>query len=111
MVGTDGTVVGTECTKQSQTQTLVILESQGALAENSCRESRRPEKGCSVEEINLGARLRGRKATQLRRVLRRFWEGFWEGFWGRVLRRVLRRGPAMGFPVKRVLRRGFPEGA
>ena len=54
--------------------------------------------------LGLGARLRGCTATQrskkgsemvLGRVLGKG-----------VLRRVLRRGPAMGFAVKRVLRRG-----
>ena len=62
-----------------------------------------------TERDVLGARLRGRTATQSSkiRVLRRFWQGFW----GRVLRRVLRRGSAMGFTVlRRVLRRGSEKG-
>ena len=59
-------------------------------------------------DLNWGARLRGRTATQRsKKVLRRFWKGFR----GRVLRRVLRRGSAMGFTVKRVLRRVLRRGS
>ena len=57
----------------------------------------------------LGARLRGRTATQ------RFKKGSEKVLGtvlGRVLRRVLRRGPAMGFlrVLGRVLRRGSEKG-
>ena len=50
----------------------------------------------------LGARLRGRTATQRskkgsEKVLGK----------GRVLRRVLRRGPAVGFTVKKGSQKGF----
>ena len=51
--------------------------------------------------MNLGARLRGRTATQ------RSQKGSGEGFWGRVLR----RGPAMGCTVRRVLRRVLRGGS
>ena len=61
----------------------------------------------------MGARLRGRTATQRskkgsERVLGK---GSGEGFWGRVLRRVLKRGLAVGFAVKRVLRRVLRRGS
>ena len=48
----------------------------------------------SCGNLNLGARLRARTATQ------RSKKGS-EKVLGRVLRRVLRRGPAMGFIEKR----------
>ena len=49
----------------------------------------------------LGARLRGRTATQ------RSKKGSGEG----VLRRVLRRGPDVGFTLKKVLRRVLRRGS
>ena len=55
----------------------------------------------------MGARLRGRTATQ------RSKKGsgkFLERVLGRVLKRVLRRGPAVGFAVKKGSQKGFLEG-
>ena len=52
----------------------------------------------------LGARLRGRTATQ------RSEKGSGKGFGEGVLRRVLRRGPAMGFTVKKGSEKGSQKG-
>ena len=52
----------------------------------------------------MGARLRGRTATQRSkiRVLRTFWKGFWQ--------RILRIGSAMGFTVEKGSEKGSQKG-
>ena len=54
--------------------------------------------------LNLGARLRGRTATQ------RSKKGSEKGSGEGVLRRFLRRGPAMGFAVKKGSEKGSQKG-
>ena len=73
-----------------------------------------------IERVRLGARLRGRTATQRQRSKIRVLRRFCEGFLGRGSQKGSEKGACYGFysnkrvlrrVLRGVLRRHFPEGA